>query len=377
MIPGTGSRSNAEARWIGDLDTPVALVDVTRLDANLRGMAAVAAASPTASLRPHTKTHKTKEIAQRQLQLGAAGLTVAKVGEAEAMVEAGFDDVYIAYPVVGEQKLARILPLTDRARIRFDVESIQAAEVASAFFHGHGRMVDVMLEMDSAGRSGILTEEEALAVANRIAELPGLRLVGLMNYGNAYGTSDAAEQQRIGLREGQFAVEVAENLRRAGHDIEVVSVGSTPTARHAARVRGVTELRPGVYAFLDLKQVSLGPWSLDQCALTVLATVVSHARPDKYVLDAGLKAVAGENYEWGTYGRILGRPEIIVARATEEHGIVMVPEGTANPNWKIGDRVRVIVNHACGTTNMHDVLYAVDGERIVDRWQVIGRGKVQ
>ena len=191
-----------------------------------------------------------------------------------------------------------------------------------------------------------MTDEDALVVAARIAELPGLRLVGLMNYGNAYGTSDAAEQQRVGLREGQFAVEMAEALRRAGHAIEVVSVGSTPTARHASRVRGVTELRPGVYAFLDLKQVSLGPWSLDQCALTVLATVVSHARPDKYVLDAGLKAVAGENYEWGTYGRILGRPEIIVTRATEEHGIVMLPEGTANPQWKIGDRVRVIVNHA-------------------------------
>src|SRR5262249_8943901 len=147
MIHGPAPRSNAEARWIGDLDTPVALVDVNRLDANLRGMAAVAAASPTASLRPHTKTHKTKEIAQRQLQLGAAGLAVAKVGEAEALVDAGFDDIYIAYPVVGEQKLARILAMLDRARIRFDVESLEAAETASAFFHGHGRTVDVMLEM--------------------------------------------------------------------------------------------------------------------------------------------------------------------------------------------------------------------------------------
>src|SRR5262245_58021729 len=148
MIPGTGARSNAEARWIGDLDTPVALVDVNRLDANLRGMAAVAAASPTAALRPHTKTHKTKEIAQRQIQLGALGLTVAKVGEAEALVDAGFEDVYIAYPVVGARKLARILALLDRARIRFDVESIEAAEAASAFFHANGRTVDVVLEMD-------------------------------------------------------------------------------------------------------------------------------------------------------------------------------------------------------------------------------------
>jgi len=133
MTLAGGTRSDAGARLIGDLDTPVVLVDVNRLDSNLRGMAAVAAASPTAALRPHTKTHKTSEIARRQLQLGAVGLTVAKVGEAEVMVDAGFDDVYIAYPVFGDRKYERILALLDRARIRFDVESLAAAEAASAF----------------------------------------------------------------------------------------------------------------------------------------------------------------------------------------------------------------------------------------------------
>ena len=147
--------------------------------------------------------------------------------------------------------------------------------------------------------------------------------------------------------------------------------------RHAARVNGVTELRPGVYAFLDLKQVSLGPWSLDQCALTVLATVVSHARPRKYVLDAGLKTFAGENYEWGTYGRVLDQPGVVVTRATEEHGIVLLPDDVADPGWKIGQKVRVIPNHACGTTNMHEQLFAIDDDLIVDRWSVIGRGQVR
>jgi D-serine deaminase-like pyridoxal phosphate-dependent protein len=370
--------ANAKARWIGDLDTPVALVDVNRLERNLHGMAAMAAGSPSrANLRPHTKTHKTREIAQRQLDHGASGLTVAKVGEAEAMVAAGFDDLYIAYPLYGEAKYERLLPLLDRARIRFDVESLEAAKAASTFFSPRGRTVDVVLEMDSAGRSGLMDPDEAVHLADRIGELPGLRLMGVMNYGNAYGTSDAAEQQRIGEEEGRFAVGMADRLRRNGHTIDVVTVGSTPTARHAARIEGVTEVRPGVYAFLDLKQVELGPWSLDECALTVLATVVSHARPDKYVIDGGLKTFAGENYEWGTYGRFLDAPDVLVTRATEEHGIVLLPDGVADPGWKIGEKVRVIVNHACGTTNMHDWLYAVDGERIVDRFLVIGRGRIR
>jgi D-serine deaminase-like pyridoxal phosphate-dependent protein len=377
MIASPRPASGASARWVGDLDTPVALVDVNRLEANLAGKAGVAAVPTSARFRPHWKTHKTREIALRQLELGAAGLTVAKVGEAEVLVEGGFDDLYIAYPLVGEAKYRRLLPLLDRARIRFDVESISAAKEASAFFARHGRTVDVCLEMDSAGRSGLMDPDDAMAVAARIGELPGLNLVGVMNYANAYGTGDPDEQRRIGEEEGRFAVTMADRLRAAGHRIDVVSVGSTPTARHAARTDGVTELRPGNYAFLDLKQVSLGPWSLDQCALTVLATVVSHAAPNKYVIDGGLKTFAGENYDWGTYGRFLDRPDIVVTRATEEHGIVILPDGVADPQWKIGEKVRVIVNHACGAANMHEELIAVDGERVVDRWQVIGRGRVQ
>ena len=365
----------ASARSIGDLDTPVALVDITRLEANLASMAAVAREAGVTH-RPHAKTHKTRQIAERQLAHGAIGLTVAKLGEAEAMIDAGFDDLFVAYPLVGDLKLNRLVALLDRARLRFEVDTLEGAAAASAFLDRLGRRVEVVVSVDGgAGRSGAATPEAAIDLAERVAELPGLELVGVMNYGNAYGTSDPLEQAAIGRREGEVAVGIADALRARGVRVDVVTVGSTPTARHVVQVAGVTELRSGVYAFQDLKQVSLGPATLDDCALTVMATLVSHARPDRFVFDAGIKALAGEDYGWGTWGRPLERPDLAIIRATEEHGVIELPDGAADPGWRIGERVRMIPNHACGAANMHDELVAIDGERVVERWPVIGRGR--
>jgi len=363
------------APFVGDLDTPVALVDLARLERNLAAMAAVARDAGVAQ-RPHAKTHKTREVAERQLAHGAVGLTVAKLGEAEAFVDAGFDDLFVAYPLVGELKLRRLVALLDRARIRFEVDTFDGAAMASTFLAAQGRRVEVVVSLDGgAGRSGAASPAATVELAERVAELPGLQLVGVMNYGNAYGTSDPVEQAAIGRREGEEAVAIAGALRARGLPVDVVTVGSTPTARHAVKVAGVTELRAGVYAFQDLKQVSLGPATLDDCALTVMATVVSHARPDRYVLDAGIKALAGEDYGWGTWGRPQARPDLAIIRATEEHGVIELPDGATDPGWRIGDKVRIVPNHACGLANMHDELVAIDGERVVERWSVIGRGR--
>jgi D-serine deaminase-like pyridoxal phosphate-dependent protein len=366
-----------QARWLGDLDTPAAVVDIARLEHNLAAMAALASAAGVAH-RPHAKTHKTREIAERQRAHGTVGITVAKVGEAEAFVAAGFDDLFIAYPIVGERKLERLLALSERARLQFEIDSLEAAEAASTFLAAHGRRIDVVVSLDGgAGRSGTASVDEAIDLGERVAGLPGLRLVGAMNFANAYGTTDVMTQREIGHREGEEAVAIAAGLRAHGIAADVVTVGSTPTSRHALEVPGVTEVRAGVYALLDLKQVSLGSGTLDECALTVLATVVSHARPGRYVLDAGIKTLAGEDYGWGTWGRPLERPDLAIIRATEEHGIIELPPGAQDPRWRIGDRVRLVPNHACGAVNMHDELVAVDGERVVERWQVIARGRVR
>ena len=365
----------AAARFLEDLDTPVAVVDLARLESNLAAMAAVARDAGVAH-RPHAKTHKTREVAERQLAHGAVGLTVAKLGEAEVMVDAGFDDLFVAYPLIGDAKLARLVALLDRARIRFEVDTLDGAIQASDYLARHGRRVEVVVSVDGgAGRSGAASSDDAVALAKRVAELPGLELVGVMNYGNAYGTSDPEVQAAIARREGEDAVAIARAIRDRGLRADVITVGSTPTARHVVKVAGVTELRAGVYAFQDLKQVSLGPATLDDCALTVLATVVSHARPDRYVLDAGIKALAGEDYGWGTWGRTLDRPDLAIIRATEEHGVIELPPGAEDPRWRVGDRVRIIPNHACGAANMHDELVAIDDDRVVERWPVIGRGR--
>jgi D-serine deaminase-like pyridoxal phosphate-dependent protein len=370
-----------QARKVGDLDTPVVLVEIAKLQANLSRMAdrVATAGHGEVRLRPHAKTHKTREIAQRQLELGAIGLAVAKVGEAEAMVGAGVEDLLIAYPVLGDQKYERLLPLLDKALIRIALDSLEVAEAASGFFAARGARLPVLIEIDTGfGRTGVQSSAEALQLAEQIDELKGVEVAGVMCFGGqAYQTSDADEQAEIGRAEGLTSVQVADLLSGHGHTAKTVSVGSTPTAAAAASVQGVTEVRPGVYAFGDLKQVQLGTARLEDCALTVLATVVSHPRPERYVVDAGLKALAGENYGWGTYGRLLEHPGLVLDWAAEEHGVILVPEGAPDPKLRIGDKVRIVPDHACGTVNMHDVLIAVDGDAVVEVWPVIGRGRVR
>ncbi|MBI2755639.1 MAG: alanine racemase [Chloroflexi bacterium] len=367
------------SRNVWDLDTPALVVDLDRLEANLARMAARCREAGV-DLRPHTKTHKTPEIARLQVQHGARGMTVAKVGEAEVMAAAGFQDLFIAYPVLGDEKYRRLLRVMETADVRIGLDSYEVASAASSFFHARARRLKVLLEIDSGfGRCGAQSLEEAEALADRIGDLPGVELVGVMGFGgHAYKETTPEGLASVGRREGMQAAEVAEALRKRGHSsVTNVSVGSSPSAPHAAGVAGVTEVRPGVYVFNDRKQVSIGVARWEDCASTVLATVVSKPRPDRIIIDAGIKAFAGEDYGWGTYGQLLDHPGTVVSWAAEEHGVIQVGPNNADPHLKIGDRVRVIPNHGCGTTNMHDALFAVHGERVVETWKIAARGKLR
>ena len=360
---------------IEELDTPAVLIDLDVLEGNVRRMAERAAACGVA-LRPHGKTHKLIEVARLQRDAGARGMTLAKLGEAEAFAAAGFDDIFVAYPVVGALKARRALALARRVRLAVGVDSPEGALTLSAVFAEGGNSLDVLLKVDVGYHRVGVPPEHALETAIRIAELPGLRLRGIFTHaGQGYAAETPTAVQAAGHVEGATLAQTAEELRRAGLAIEVVSVGSTPTAPHAMGMAGVTECRPGNYVYHDASQVSLGTCGLEDCALTVLATVVSTPAPERAVLDAGSKTLSSDPLRpvAGGHGWILGTRSRLSA-LSEEHGWVSVAPGD---ELRVGQRVRVLPNHACVVANLHDRLMGVRAGRVETFFDVAARGCVR
>jgi D-serine deaminase-like pyridoxal phosphate-dependent protein len=365
----------ADPLFLGDLSTPAVVVDLDVLERNVSRMAARAREAGV-RLRPHAKTHKCPEIGRLQRDAGAWGLSLAKVGEAEVFVDAGFDDLFLAYPVVGADKGRRLLDLSDRARLAVGVDSVEGARTLAEPFREAGRSLDVLLKVDVGyGRVGVVPEQAA-AVAARVAELPGLRLRGVFTHaGHGYTAADRAGVEEIARLEGERLCEAAAALRAAGLAVDEVSVGSTPTAARAMRVPGVTECRPGNYVFHDASQVALGTCSVEDCALTIVATVVSVPAPDRAVVDAGSKTLSSDPLRprAGGHGRIIGR-ESRIEKLSEEHGVVTVVPGES---FKVGERVRILPNHACVVANLHDRLIGVSGDRVETVLDVAARGRVR
>jgi len=359
----------------GALATPAVVVDLDVLERNIRRMAARAREAGV-RLRPHAKTHKSPAIGALQRAAGAWGLSLAKVGEAEVFVDAGFDDVFLAYPTVGEDKARRLLALADRARLAVGVDSVDGARSLAETFRAAGRTLDVMLKVDVGyGRVGVLPERAA-AVAVEVAELAGLRLRGVFTHaGHGYLAENKECVDGIARLEGERLVETAARLREAGLGEGEVSVGSTPTAAVAMRVPGVTECRPGNYVFHDASQVALGTCSLEDCALTIIATVVSVPAPDRAVVDAGSKTLSSDPLRPKPrgHGRILGR-DSFVEKLSEEHGVIAVAEGEA---FRVGERVRILPNHACVVANLHDQLVGVSQDKVETVLRIAARGRVR
>jgi D-serine deaminase-like pyridoxal phosphate-dependent protein len=359
---------------IDELSTPAVVVDLDVLEANIARMAARARASGV-RLRPHAKTHKSPEIARLQLAAGAAGISLAKTAEAEVFADAGFDDLFVAFPVVGADKGRRLLALADRVRLAVGTDSLEGARSLAGAFRDAGRSLDVMLKVDVGYHRVGVSPEGALSLAQRIAGEPGLRLRGIFTHaGHAYLAHTPGDVAAIGQQEGRTLVSVAHALRAAGLPVEEVSVGSTPTAPAAMVAGGVTECRPGNYVFHDASQVALGSCGPEACALTIVATVVSVPAPGRAVLDAGSKTLSSDPLRPAGpgFGQILGRRSRL-QRLSEEHGVVDVEDGES---FRVGERVRILPNHACVVANLHDRLLGVRAGRLETEFVVAARGRV-
>jgi D-serine deaminase-like pyridoxal phosphate-dependent protein len=361
---------------LAGLETPALLLDEARLEANLARMADLCAENGRA-LRPHAKSHKTVEIACRQVELGAVGVTVAKLGEAEVYVEAGIEDVFVCYPLVGEGKLGRLLDLAERARVATIADDLDAAAALGRAAVSRGTTIDVLVKLDlGMHRVGVPTAA-APEFAEALARIPGLRLRGVcIHEGETYGEPDPARRRELARDRVSRLVGTAEALRARGLEIDVVSAGATPSVFETIDLDGVTEVRPGNYVFFDGIGIALGVAAADECALAVLTTVVSHAAPGRAIADAGAKALTLDRGVHGIgilegFGTVRGRPEIALASLSEEHGWLSLDTGA---EVEIGERLQVIPNHACPVVACFERLVLVRDGAPVETWRIATRG---
>jgi len=361
-------------------DTPELLLDLDAVRANIDRVA-VQAREAGVALRPHTKTHKLPQLARLQLDAGAVGVQVAKLGEAEVMADAGIDDILVGYPLVGERKLDRLADLAPRVRVAVTVDSEEIARGVSRVAATRGLTIPVLLELDTGMRRlGVAPGTKAVELAERLATLRGIDLVGVFTHeGHVYTQArDAAEQERMTLEACTAAVETAREIRRRGIAADVVSVGSAATFRFAIRCPGVTEVRPGTYVFNDRTQLAQGAAGPADLAAFVVATVVARPAPDRAVIDAGTKVLTSDRMlvpdPPSTFGCVYGHDDWDVVRLSEEHGVVSVPP---DAQVRIGDRVAVVPNHVCPTVNLANFVSVAEGGRLADRWPVAARGLVQ
>jgi len=341
-------------------------------------------------LRPHAKTHKSPIVARWQIDRGAAGICCAKIGEAEVFAAAGIDDIRLPYPV-NPCNATRLLALMDRAAISIIVDHLDVARGWSDAMQRAGRSLDVLVKVDVGfHRCGIDPQGDALGFLQVVAALPGLRLRGLLSHaGHSYHAASEEALDAIAVEEAGTLLRIRDRAAAAGIALDEISVGATPALRYSVRQKGLTELRPGNYVYFDRTQVSLGAATLDDCALTVLATVVSKPAADRIILDCGSKTLTNDQARGITnaagYGAVLaGNTDnldwarevdeaLTIERLSEEHATVRAAGGTP---LQPGDRVRVLPNHSCVVSNLVDVVRLVEGDEVVDTLPVAARGRI-
>jgi D-serine deaminase-like pyridoxal phosphate-dependent protein len=318
------------------------------------------------------------EIARLQVDAGASGITCAKVGEAEVMVAAGFDDILIAYPIYGRAKLDRLQALRERARILVSLDSTEVAQGLGALGVASGSPIEVYVEVDTGHhRMGRAPGAPTVELVAQLAEIPGITLFGLLTHaGHAYGATSLAERDLVVDREVADLLATQQLCAEAGVVIREISVGSTPSGRSEMSRHGVTEVRPGTYVFNDTSMISLGVATQETCAAHILATVVSRPSAERFVIDAGTKCFASDGVGRPGWIQVVGRSDLTMEFITEEHGVGSI-DLSGGTKLSIGDKLELIPSHACPVINLFDSAYGARGGEVVEELAVAGRGKVR
>ncbi len=355
------------------LDTPALLVDVPAMERNIERLFASVRGSGVA-VRPHLKTVKSPLLAQRLIAAGARGVCVAKLSEAEVMLAAGIEDVLITTELAGQVKLERLaLLLAQHSSLELVVDSARGADALERALAASNQRARVLIDLDvGQHRCGVLPGEPALELARHVARLPHLSIVGVQGYeGHLQLLADRDAQAREAARSLQLLTDTARALRAAGHAIEIVSTGGTGTAELCARHPGVTEIQPGSFVFLDTSyRASVG--ARYECALSVLATVISRPRAGEAVVDAGLKSLSTDS----GYAAPKDFPGVSYRPAGDEHGILSWDPASAIA-LEVGDRLELLPSHIDTTINLYDVYHAQRGGFLEGLWPVLARGRVQ
>lgn len=362
-----------------ELDTPSLLINKERMIENLKEMQDFAYKNGV-DLRPHTKTHKMPSLALIQEDLGAKGITVAKVGEAEVMASRGLNNIFIANEIVGIQKLERIRELSNKIDISFGVDSIEQVEQIAAVFKDKPARVLVEIEVGE-NRSGVIEEDFYKSLLQEIKDRDELNFLGIFSHdGHSYSARDLDECIEISLESQRRTLLFAKIAEDLGMKPQVVSIGSTPSMlANTPILPGVTEIRPGTYIFLDASQASI-IGSLERNAASVLTTIISKPTNERVVTDVGAKGLTMQRRTIGItategLGAVKGYEGVIVSKVYDEHALIYNKE--FRDSISIGNKIEIIPNHICPVVNLYDKAYLVSGDEVVEVLNVECRGKLR
>jgi D-serine deaminase-like pyridoxal phosphate-dependent protein len=348
------------------LDTPAMIIDLDIAEANIASMAAFADRSGL-WLRPHLKTHKSLVMARRQLAAGAVGLCAATVGEAAAFAAGGITDLTLAYPVVGARKLDRLAAVCLAADLTLVADSAAVADGYQDVARRTGHSLRVLIEVDTGMRRVGAAPGTVPVLARHISGCPGLEFHGILTHaGHAHDQEGQLGIERVAREEAAIMGSARADLERCGHEVAVVSAGSTLTARYLSAADGITEIRPGTYVYNDLRTLACWSCTYEEIAATMLATVVSVDGP-RVTVDAGSKTLTTTTDPSYGGGHLLGRPNSAFTRLSEEHGVLSVG---GPPHPRVGDRVRILPIHACVWSDLQPEVYGIRGGQVVERIRV-------